>query len=301
MDFDIFLPFRIPLKILKIFGLWQTEKSSWIYFMYGIVMHLFFLELFTILQFGYLFSVETFADFANLMSMLPTYFALCVKSINWFYNLSQIEALFDLITENLNSGTVTEKMKNHVKRVDKIFKIFWGSAASSCVLGAFVPFVAHQFPYRMWFPYNYEDNAFMFYLAAIYQIVDTLCYSGVDIVFDTFPVMFMSYILAMLQQLGDRLEDLKKNKRIEGGTSDGVVVKTYYVDNTKELLQCIKYQKNILEITKRVEKFFSVVFLVRGLMSTLILCTTSFALTIVRIKATGLSFSKHSYSTDFSC
>lgn len=277
MDFDIFLPFKIPLKILKIFGLWQTKKSSYGYFVYGIIMHLFFLEVFTILQFGYLFSFKTFADFANLMSMLPTYFALCVKSINWFYNLSQIEALFDLITENLNAGVITEKMKNHVIRVDKIFKIFWGSAAASCVLGAFVPFVAHEFPYRMWFPYDYESNSTLFYLAAIYQIVDTLCYSGVDIVFDTFPVMFMSYILGMLEQLGERLESLKKCKPFnEDGSRN-----EKNVDNAKELLKCITYQKNILEINRRVEKFFSVVFLVRGLMSTLILCTTSFALTIV--------------------
>lgn len=280
MEFDIFLPFKIPLKILKIFGLWQTKKASWAYFVYGIIMHLFFLEVFTILQFGYLFSFRTFADFANLMSMLPTYFALCVKSINWFYNLSQIEALFDLLIENLNAGVMTEKMKNHLIRVDKIFKIFWGSAAASCVLGAFVPFVAHQFPYRMWFPYDYESNPTLFYLAAIYQIVDTLCYSGVDIVFDTFPVMFMAYILGMLEQLTERLENLKKHKPFneDGSRNDK------NVDNTKELLKCITYQKNILEINRRVEKFFSVVFLVRGSMSMLILCTTSFALTIVNLK-----------------
>lgn len=281
MDFEIFLPFKIPLRILKTFGLWQTKKSSWGYFVYGIIMHLFFLEIFTILQFGYLFSFETFADFANLMSMLPTYFALCVKSINWFYNLSEIEVLFDLLTENLKLGGFTDKMKGHAARVDKIFKIFWGSAAASCVLGAFVPFVAHEFPYRMWFPYNHENNWLMFYIAAIYQIFDTLCYSGVDIVFDTFPVMFMSYILGMLEQLGERLENLKKTKILN---DDGSVDKKKLVDNSKELINCITYQRNILEITRRVEKFFSVVFLVRGLMSTLILCTTSFALTIVSSK-----------------
>lgn len=269
MDSAIFGTFKIPLKNLRTFGLWQTKKSSWSYFIYGIFMHIIFIDLFTALQFAYLFSFETFEDFANLMSMLPTYTALCLKSINWFYNLNAIEALFDRIQDNLDCGFITEKLLSHGKRTSKIFKVFWASAAASCILGAFVPVISHTLPYRMWFPYEYDNNLPMFWLGAIYQIVNTLCYSGVDIVLDTFPVFFMGFILGMVEQLSDRLEALKKQT---AATS---------IENKKELLKCIKYQLNILEITRRVERFFSMVFLLRGLMSTLILCTTSYALTIV--------------------
>lgn len=93
MDFNILLPFKTPLNILKSFEFWQTKDSSWRYFVYGIVMYLIFFDVFTVLQLGYLFIMETFEDFANLMSLLPTFIAGIIKSLNWLYKLTEIEEL----------------------------------------------------------------------------------------------------------------------------------------------------------------------------------------------------------------
>lgn len=256
--------------MLKLTGFWQTKNSTWAYFAYGIIMHIIFIDVFLVLQIGYLFKFQTLVDFASLMTMLPTYTAMFLRSVYLFYNFDQIVELFEVLHKSLDHVKMTPKFTRHLTRIQSIFKFFWSSAAISCIVGSFVPFTAHELPYRMWFPYDYVNSFYMFWCGSFYQIISTLCCCGFDIVEDTLPVFFMAYILAMLEQLCDQLKDLKKTES-----------KREMVLRRSEFLKCIDFQMSIIELTKKVEKIFSLVFLIRGLISTFILCTTSFALTAV--------------------
>lgn len=278
MEFDLFLPFKIPLKMLKIFGFWQTKSSSWKYKIFGIMSHLLTIDLYTSLQFGYLFIFETADDFMNVMSLFPTCIALCFKSLNFIWKVDEVEELFDMLRVILKENEINEDFKNHLIRVDKIFKYFWASAVITSALGITVIFFQHELPYRMWFPYDIDTNEFGFWLSAVYQIIISCSVCGVVAVFDTMPIFFMSYILGMLDQLCTRLEDLKKRKILN---TDGSVNEDQVKDNEKEFIKCIHYQLTILTFTRKVEKIFSAVLMAQGMMSSLILCTTAFALTIV--------------------
>lgn len=271
---DILLPFSVPVKMLKVFGFWQNKSSTWAYFAFGIFMHIVFVDLYASLQFGYLFVFETFEDFINVMSLFPTCVALCFKSANLIGKIDEVEKLFEMLRVNLKSDEINYDFKLQLKTVDKIFKYYWGSALITCALGASVIFFQHELPYRMWFPYDHRNNELGFWLSATYQMIVSCSVCGVVVVIDMLPVIFMGYILAMLQQVCNRLESLKECE----AQSSGEVGKK---SNEKEFLLCILSQLTIMEVTRKVEDIFSTVLLAQGMMSSLILCTTAFALTIV--------------------
>jgi hypothetical protein len=148
MDSNTFSSLRLPIKMLKVSGLWQTKDSTWAYFCYGVFMHLFVVDLFMILQFLYLFSFETLEDFANLMTMLPTYLMCVVKTINLFHKMPKIYELFDVIDQTYRTGLAERTTFSHVKNVYKIFIAFWSSAVLSCLVGGIAPFKSRELPYR---------------------------------------------------------------------------------------------------------------------------------------------------------
>jgi hypothetical protein len=49
MNPEEFFPCKIPIKVLKTFGLWQKKDSSLAYFFYGVVMHVIFIDIYTLL------------------------------------------------------------------------------------------------------------------------------------------------------------------------------------------------------------------------------------------------------------
>jgi hypothetical protein len=53
--------------------------------------------------------------------------------------------------------------------------------------------------------------------------------------------------------------------------------------NKEELLKCINLHLKILEISKKVEKYFSIIIMAQGLMTTLFSCATVYSLSIVSI------------------
>lgn len=256
------------------------------YKIYGIALHLFFVETYTLCQFIYLFVFETFEDFASVMSILPTYLSLIVKSFNFMYNIEEIEMLLTDVEEIVEEEKFTEVLQKHLKKIDLIFKVFWISALSTCILGLLVPIFLHEIPYRMWFPFDYHSNNMLFWLTALYQTIGPIIYASVDFSQDVYPVIFMCYIFGMMEELGLRLESLK-SVPMSGGKENQSECDASVSNSTdikQKLVNCVKLQLKIRKITKQVEELFAVVIFVQGTMSTLILCTTSYALTVVSVE-----------------
>lgn len=132
----------------------------------------------------------------------------------------------------------------------------------SCIFSVITPFTQHILPYPMWFPFDYEKNEPLFWLSVLYESITVFPNCCIAIAIDLIPIMFMTYILAMMEQLCDRLEGLKR------GSSD-------------ELIRCVNTHLKILELKNKVEKIFSAILFLQCLLSCFILCTVSFALTNV--------------------
>lgn len=257
--------------MFKLLGFWQTKGSSWLYIFYGLLVHFVFVECHLIFEFGFLFILETFEDFANVMTLLPTVSLVCLKSINFRIYINEMEELLEQVRTIFNGSTVSRKFENELRKIEKIYKAFWGAALASCVIGAFIPFVQHILPYKMWFPWDYEQSEIRFWGYATYQIIASLVDCSISVVLVLLPVMFMVYILGMFEDLSDRLEALKSPKQ-RSQMSDANI--------HRKFLDCIEYHRKILTFTRKVEKIFSFTFFAQGIMSTIILCSIAFALTV---------------------
>lgn len=276
MEFDVLFPFKVPIKILKLYGLWNTKNLSRARIVYAFVVSVLSFGLYTTLQFIYLFTFDTFNDFVHLMSLLPTCIAMVFKIFNFLYNFSNFEELLSMIKEAVESETLSRSFENSLNQIDKIFKAYWASVVGTTLLAIFIPFFQHELPFRMWVPFDIVHNNFNFWCAVWYQIIDTCLGCGVLCVLDLFPVICMSYILGMLKQLSSKLEAIKSHEISQGdGKASRIVV------SSEEFQKCINYHLKIVRIARKVEKIFSSILLAQGVISMVVLCTTSFALTIV--------------------
>lgn len=279
MNFDHLLPFQDLVRILKFFGLWKIESSRKTYFFYSFCLHVVLIELFIFLQVVCLLETNNLNDFSTVIAILPTCLAILVKSKQFAFNSHLIEDMFVMIEEILDLDKVSEQFITRSKKVEKYFKICFMFGMVVCCLVILGPITTHKLPYIMWFPFTYEDDNFMFWLAAIYQVVISFYLTSIDLVFYTFPLVFIIYIFGMLEQLSMKVEKLKRNKTLN---SDGSIDKLAQLECSQQFIKIITCHQKILELTKKVEHFFSVCLLCSGLQSTMVICTSSFLMTEVR-------------------
>lgn len=155
-------PFKDPIRILKAFGFWMSRSSNPAYSVYGIIMHLFLVDLFLLLQFMYLFTYETIEDFAALMTVLPTYVAIFSQTLNVMLKPSRLVELLkrteDLLKQCADSDTT--RLNRSLVIIDKISKGIFFLAFVAGVVSTIS--TAFKLPYKMWFPY--DPNSSRFYL-----------------------------------------------------------------------------------------------------------------------------------------
>lgn len=99
----------------------------------------------------------------------------------------------------------------------------------------------------MWFPYDHENNDILFWMTGFYQFFITTSICGAITVLEMFPVFFMAYIVGMLEQLCEMLEELNKTELPISKEDTGSKV----IDSSMKLLECVSYQLKIWEITKK--------------------------------------------------
>lgn len=277
------LPFKNAIKILETFGFWINKNSSFYYCLYGLTFHVVFIELCMVMQIVEIPNLETVQDVASLTSFFPTYVGLVFKSLNLIVKSSEVENLFELTEKLLDECPKKEIVLKRLKVVNKFFKAGLSAAMAACA-GATV-LTIFKLPYKMWFPFDVENNRFGYWISAIYESGGTTCLALVTISLDMIPIFFMCYSIVFLEVLCDRLISIKKtelpkrkNKPKNGGEEKEDKDE---VDNYKELLKCIEFQLKIDEYFRQISAIFARVFFVQGLVSIPILCTSTVSLTLV--------------------
>lgn len=259
----------LPIRILKTLGIWITKSSSAAYIMYSGIMQFVFVYGFTFMMGSYIVNVSEIIDFADQSSSFCTYVVCSVKCVNIFFQADKLEALFRELKQTMNDYGINETYKKHVDKAYSFLKMYWGATFSTVFLAGFIPFFSNRLAYRMWFPYSLDDPA-LYYTSAFYQWIGTICYSACNVMMDMLPVLLIGYFIAQLEHLSDRLATIRPQTDPK---------KQHH--NRKELVTCINYQLKIIELVRKTEKIFSVVIFIQGLFSSVILCTTSFALTML--------------------
>lgn len=266
-------PFNAILRILKVLGMWMDNESSKAYIVYGTLMHVFIIDLGLTMGIAYLFEYETIDDFASLMSLLPTYIALCCKSLNVFAKSTQIYDIIRMTEELLKSCPEDTELKKRIGTINKIFNGEIAAAVATITTGAFMS--VYQLPMKMVFPYD-MNTSFNYWISAIYQTFDAMYCSVIVVSIDVLTLLPMCYAAWFLKVLSDRLQSIGNDKLSPNRSEDEK-------KNYDELINCIHFQMKIEEYIELIRETFSTALLVQAMMSTLILCTTAFSLTVVNI------------------
>lgn len=263
MDEDLFKPFKLCFWVFKTTGMWQDGKQSWTYFFLGYLLQLLFIDIYFVCQIIFVFKADNLADFIEAFALLTTYLTLIFKCVNFFYKLKEIKKSLKFLTSVLNQTTRIDSgnyVKSQVKFIFKIYKMFWATAIFTCCSGAFVPIFSRKMPYKVWFPFSTSYGGVGFWVASYYLVFNSFVVSAIDMAVDVLPCIFMSFIVGLLKELSDRLSTIK---------------------NHKELIECIGIHKSLRKLVNDVEDNFSTTIFAQGLMSSVILCTCAFTMSVV--------------------
>lgn len=288
----VFEVFRLQFNILKFMGMSQSRSSSWLYRIYGIFIHVAFIDFFTLFHVFYFFHFEGIQDLMDCIGTFLTNFGQVVKTLNWMANLKKIkESLKNLeelvkISEN-GEKKDRKKLEKYVARGNLYFKLLLVSAIASCILAGLVPLFnlqEHKLAYRMHFPFlDYKKNDKIFILCALYQMSPVFICT-VTISLDFVPVMFMCVATGIVKELSDRMEKIGKSAKSEE-------------EATEKLLKCVEIQLKIKKVVVEIQENFSGVILVQLLLSSVIFCSNAFMLSLVSpLKDTSVFMRLVSYS-----
>lgn len=120
---------------------------------------------------------------------------------------------------------------------------------------------------------EFFDTELKYYSAAVYNVLDTAVCCSIDITLTCLPVIFMGYAVALLEELSKRLTKIGELVKTHEGIEDNAWL--------TELVECVNLHLKIKEFTRNIEKHFSTIILVQGLMSSIIFCTSIYILSTV--------------------
>lgn len=122
------------------------------------------------------------------------------------------------------------------------------------------------------------DNELKYYAAAVYNMLDSLVCASLNIALDSVPVIFMSYTIAMVHELSKRLEKIGEDKIEEKQR------KSQSRDrNMTELMKCVEIHLNLKGFSSQIVRRFSLMIFFQGMISSLIICTCIYIISLVTI------------------
>jgi hypothetical protein len=297
MDAELYKPFKLCLKILKTLGIWHDGTQTWTYFLVGHLMHFVAFGVFFV---GLLVSVcnekENLVTVVDVIMLLASYSSLVVKTASFYWKINKIKKNLDVLDAMLkfsaeDQSTSREILKRRVDFGFKVFKAFLISAFMTCTFAAFVPIFTHELPYKLWFPFDTENSFIGFWIASVFLIVYSFVAGFIDMSLDMLPVIFITFAIGSVEELTDRIsrigEESKPRKAKPGADmkagSSKSINKPSEKQAAKDLVKCIEIQQKIKEFTKEIQQNFSLPIFAQELMSSVILCSNAFTLSLVCI------------------
>ncbi|CAO1358417.1 unnamed protein product [Diamesa serratosioi] len=297
--FDSLFLFKLPIRIVKLLGLWQDENSSWIYRLYGLLFHLVCIDLYVFMQIIYLvFMFEDVNDFSHVLGGVVIYFVIILKTSNFMYELKEIKMLIvmmeKLIDFTANGNKQRPLIQKQVLRDHKVFKIFLTNCVVSAWLAIIVIIVYHQehrLPYKTWAPVDYHNNKNWYWVLAFYQIICPTCGACIVATLDMLPVFFICIATGLIKELCQRIGSIgEKDAKLIIEPPTKLQIKFLLLsqqrltqeEHLKELLNCIEIHKEIKKFATKSGEIFSTMIFAQGVSSSINMCTAAFQLSLIK-------------------
>lgn len=257
--------FKSPLNILEYFGLWQAKGKR---FYCGFVAISIFVVINFIFPLVYVLKSESFEE--DAVNIFFIYLGPTIKVINFLWRKKSIENLYNALLDllqitKLDKNEAKIKFMSHAKFMTRVFVFCFGSTLFSALTDISVPLMENRLPYTTWIPYNYNSNAYVFWITSVSQVVLAMVGSSFAICIEIIPIFFIAMADIFLIDLLEKMEMLseKEGKR----------------DN--EIVECVKRHLKIKEYVLKIETQFSLTFFAQVLSSAGFICLTVFQLSKV--------------------
>ncbi|KAG5684589.1 hypothetical protein PVAND_013814 [Polypedilum vanderplanki] len=256
--------FTVLLTFLTYLGLWITKKSSCLNIFSAIIFRVFLIDLCILLQLLYLPQVKSIVEFTAVISVLAGYIRNACEITSFYFKIYKIQDLVEEIKHCAAEFEVNRKVSEEILSINKIFKkmLIFGQlmmivSIISCILFDKVIFL-------MWTPFDIF-HSLCFCLVFIYQITGSWYMINIDILIQFFPIYLMAFIVGFLEQLYEKLEKIK----ISNSTQNEV---------KEKLKKCVELHNKISQISKNVNEIFGVIFLIKAIITSILICTILFSM-----------------------
>lgn len=270
-------PFRIPINLLKLLGIWQDGSGSTLYKLFGFFLHIYMLEHGTICQ--TVFSVSRLLEgdiieFAESLSfVLTAYLTLC-KSLIFMASIKSVIQLMSDLEQLLKSSDFERGQKRpHVKiyessvlRISNLTYAFHLALCNLSILMAIVFIEKRRLPFKTWYYFDHLKSDLVHGILLAIEYLMSHYVFIVNTSLDYFPVIFMCYILAILKELKERIARMHES------------MKSSEVD----LKKCVDLHVKVEEFCAKISQTYAMQLFFQGFFSSLIICTSTFLLTRVR-------------------
>lgn len=288
MDVDLFKPLNLCFKVFRALGLWQDDRQSWRYFIYGYALHIIFIYGQLCLQVNYAVHATDMNDLIDTVGMLTAFLGTAFKYLLWLFNMKDIVKLVETLRSDLKFSEDARlrgrrgAVGKQSRIVFRVYCAFWGSAIMSCTTSILTPILQRKQPFPTRYPFetNPELNPLGFWLSSYYSVFNMYIVSAMDISLNTLPVILMAFVIGMLSELRERLSDFGEADVHAGASKESRLNQRAQYD---ELIKCIEIHKRIKKLSSGISQQFGAMFFVQGFLSSLILCVSAFSLSLVRI------------------
>jgi hypothetical protein len=297
--------FRLSIKTLKFLGVWIEEDSPTLLNFVSIFYHLFITVISIIFQVMFLMNNDNLSieNLTTISALLPMYASVVVRIVFFVRNQKKLEKLMKLFYDCIEHEYWITKSGGMFleKRSQRVMKIAIVQATMFAIVSVFsslAGLVKREIPSKMWLPYD-VDSFLPFAFTIAWQQSALIIPLIAAYIINVFPLLLMSSVAGMIEELAGRIEKIgvgtakKKKKKVvkfknlkEGvaGHSQAPEDKTNEIEEDKaveELKKCIEIQLKIREIIEGINEIFGKAIWIQGLLSTMILCTTTYAMTLV--------------------
>ena len=269
MNVELLKPFNLCFKVLKYLGFWQDGSQSWSYFFIGYFNHFCVFELFIIAQILYLANIKSenvsLEDCVDLLRVFIVYISLGARSFSFIAKIGEITKAVENVKEIAafdrdSSFVLKGHASRRLKTINKIIKIYWFCGFMATMSSICAGIISHELPVQIWLPFSTKGSEVWFYVTTCLLIVNISFMTTVAAVLDMLPLVFLCFIIGWIEELCDRLREVKTND---------------------ELIECVKIHIKIKKFVKIVHETFAFVILFDGFLSSTMLCICAFLLSTV--------------------
>jgi hypothetical protein len=185
--------------------------------------------------------------------------------------LQLLDEVLKIIEMMKSSNEFGLKLKLRVKETQSFYNFYLASCLFSIHMGPFLRLFTIMSPpytltYKVWVPFEYENNVLMFFAMALYQYTQPLILSLIVVAIDFLPIHFLNMGSGFLDELIIFVNDIDRAK-----------------NKTEKLKECLEIHVRVRQFLRKIQALFRVNILAHAAISCIILCTTAYTISKVRI------------------